>query len=198
MSYCLYPYVVGPRKHLLRIPSPPPRGWSAGYLILTRSWACRGTSPHVVNFLEVTPHSRLYHNILRTLALQLHRSVPLYCYSAASLAVAREMSDKDAQGWQVRAARKRSACERLIPQAWKLPSVLLQGLTHPLEASKNNLVALDIPRRSGILTEQELRITEAYDVRHLLQALASGELTSLEVTLAFCKRAAIAQQLARF
>lgn len=47
-----------------------------------------------------------------------------------------------------------------------------------------------------MLTEKELRITEAYDVRHLLKALASGELTSVDVTVAFCKRAAIAQQLA--
>lgn len=94
-----------------------------------------------------------------------------------------------------RGAEKRARCQRLIPKAWELPSALVQSLSHPLESSKNNLVELDIPRRSGLLTEKELRITEAYDVQGLLKALASGELTSLEVTVAFCKRAAIAQQL---
>lgn len=107
------------------------------------------------------------------------------------------MTGESAQGWQVRAASKRSHCEKLIPPAWKLPPSLVQSLAHPLEASKNNLVELDIPRRSGILTEKDIRITEAYDVRLLLKTLASGELSSLEVTVAFCKRAAIAQQLVR-
>lgn len=105
------------------------------------------------------------------------------------------MSNQSAQAWEVRAAVKRSRCEGLIPPAWKLPSTVVQGLAHLLENSKTNLIELDIPRRSGILTEKELRITEAYDVRHLLEALASGELTSVDVTVAFCKRAAIAQQL---
>lgn len=106
------------------------------------------------------------------------------------------MSNQGAQDWEARAAVKQSQCEGLIPSAWKLPSTLVQGLAHPLEKSKTNLIELDIPRRSGILTEKELRITEVYDVWHLLKALASGELSSLEVTVAFCKRAAIAQQLA--
>ncbi|ROW02769.1 hypothetical protein VSDG_01721 [Cytospora chrysosperma] len=106
------------------------------------------------------------------------------------------MSNQSAQAWEVRAAAKRSRCEGLIPPAWKLPSTVVQGLAHLLEKSKTNLIELDIPRRSGMLTEKELRITEAYDVRDLLKALASGELTSVDVTVAFCKRAAIAQQLA--
>ncbi|KUI71092.1 Acetamidase [Cytospora mali] len=89
------------------------------------------------------------------------------------------MSDECAQDWQARAAGKRSRCERLIPPAWKLPSAIITCLTYPLGASKNNLIELDIPRRSGILTEKELRITEAYDVRRLLKALASGELSRL-------------------
>ncbi|ROV93592.1 hypothetical protein VMCG_08092 [Cytospora schulzeri] len=92
------------------------------------------------------------------------------------------MSNENARDWQVRAALKRSQCEGLIPPGWKLPSTLERSLEYPLEASKNNLIELDIPRQSGILTEKELHITEAYDVRHLLGALASGGLSSLEVT----------------
>jgi amidase len=40
-----------------------------------------------------------------------------------------------------------------------------------------------------------LIITESYDARRLLRQLATGQLTSVEVTEAFSKRAAIAQQL---
>ncbi|KUI63179.1 Acetamidase [Cytospora mali] len=92
------------------------------------------------------------------------------------------MSNECAQGWLARAASKRTQCEKLVPPGWKLPSAIITCLTYPLEASKNNLIELDIPRRSGILTEKELRITEAYDVRRLLKALASGELSSLETS----------------
>lgn len=50
-------------------------------------------------------------------------------------------------------------------------------------------------RKLGILTAKELQITEQYTVSQLLEALKSGQLTALEVTVAYCKRAAIAQQL---
>lgn len=100
-------------------------------------------------------------------------------------------------GWQARAEEKQKRVQALVPDAWKLPAETTKLLKHPLETSKNNLVDLDIVRRSGILTAKELQITEAYDVAHLLKTLSSGELSALEVTLAFCKRAAIAQQLVR-
>lgn len=105
------------------------------------------------------------------------------------------MSDAKTQAWQARADEKRSQCQNLIPESWILPSTVTESLAQPLEKSRNNLIELDVPRRSGILTPKELDITEAYDVQRLLKALASGALTALEVTLAFCKRAAIAQQL---
>ncbi|KAL1793520.1 hypothetical protein ACET3X_008502 [Alternaria dauci] len=54
---------------------------------------------------------------------------------------------------------------------------------------------MDIPRKSGILDEKELDITEKFTVEELLQQLRMGVLSSLEVTIAFSKRAAIAQQL---
>lgn len=65
----------------------------------------------------------------------------------------------------------------------------------PLESNANNV--LDVPRRSGILSERELHITEGYDVRGLLAGLAGGEMTAVEVTAAFSKRAAVAQQVVR-
>lgn len=105
------------------------------------------------------------------------------------------MSTPISQDWKIKAERKYKQNQGLIPEAWKLPSAVIKDLVRPLETSKNNLIELDIPRRSGILDTQELRITEDFDVQGLLKALASGELTALEVTIAFCKRAAIAQQL---
>lgn len=108
---------------------------------------------------------------------------------------------KAQQTWQARAADKRIQCQNLIPEAWKLDLAALpvpqEGSSQSLAESRTNLIHLDIPRRSGILTPRELRITESHDVHHLLGALASGDLTALEVTVAFCKRAAIAQQLVR-
>ena len=45
------------------------------------------------------------------------------------------------------------------------------------------------------MSEREVSITEDYKVASLLGAMNSSELTALEVTVAFSKRAAIAGQL---
>ena len=47
------------------------------------------------------------------------------------------------------------------------------------------------------MTSQELEITEHTDAAVLLRKLASGQLSTVTVTKAFCRRAAIAQQLIR-
>ena len=57
---------------------------------------------------------------------------------------------------------------------------------------------LDVPATCGILSSKEIEITGNWDAVVLIEKLAKGELTSLEVTTAFCKRAAIAQQLINF
>jgi amidase len=54
---------------------------------------------------------------------------------------------------------------------------------------------LPIFRDCGLLTARELEITEIADATALLEKIHSRQWTSLEVTVAFCKRAAIAQQL---
>ncbi|KAF2966382.1 hypothetical protein GQX73_g7182 [Xylaria multiplex] len=99
--------------------------------------------------------------------------------------------------WESRVAEKRAACQNAIPEAWVLPESLLGTLPRQSEihTRKIDLISLNIPRRSGLMTERELQITESYDVASLLEGLAAGRFTSAEVTLAFCKRAAIAQQL---
>ncbi|KAF2857881.1 amidase [Piedraia hortae CBS 480.64] len=87
--------------------------------------------------------------------------------------------------WKEIAAQKQKQRDERIPKEWKLSSLPPQEKTN----------VLDIPHRSGILTSEELRITESYDASDLVTQLASGRLKSVEVTTAFCKRAAIAQQV---
>ncbi|GAB7351739.1 hypothetical protein MBLNU459_g2323t1 [Dothideomycetes sp. NU459] len=87
--------------------------------------------------------------------------------------------------WESICQRKRAQQISAIPKEW-----LLRSKPDP---SRRNL--LSIPRECGILTAKELEITEKNDATSLLQLLAAGKLSSYDVTLAFCKRAAIAQQL---
>jgi len=87
--------------------------------------------------------------------------------------------------WRDIAARKRAEQYARIPEAWRLS----QSTDH------DNSNILQVPRQSGILTDAELQITEKYDATDLVDELAKGSLTSESVTTAFCKRAAIAQQL---
>ncbi|OAG38781.1 hypothetical protein AYO21_06976 [Fonsecaea monophora] len=97
--------------------------------------------------------------------------------------------------WQSRVAQKRQQCLEAIPREWQLPSDISKLLAFPLEKNPNRLLDMDIVRKSGILSEREISVTEDYTVPQLLAKLASGEFTSVEVTTAFSKRAAIAQQL---
>lgn len=97
--------------------------------------------------------------------------------------------------WQDIVAQKRKAAGELVPAAWQLPDAIWESLSLPLEGNANRLVGLDIPRRSGLFSSRELEITENYNTTQLLAALGKGQLSSLEVTTAFCKRAALAQQL---
>lgn len=110
--------------------------------------------------------------------------------TTSSTASAQEPSD-----WQARGAAKRKQRDAAIPAAWRLSDEVFASLQMPLESNANNV--LDVPRRSGILSERELHITEGYDVRGLLAGLAGGEMTAVEVTAAFSKRAAVAQQVVR-
>jgi amidase len=73
-----------------------------------------------------------------------------------------------------------------IPPAWKLSSAWL-------EISEHENVTL-IPPQCGLLTPTQIEITEQ-TATELLAKLATGELSSVEVTEAFCIRAALAHQL---
>ena len=100
-----------------------------------------------------------------------------------------------ATSWEAKAAAKQQSNRDKIPKEWILPSSVLEELQLPLVEHPNRVNEMDIPRKSRIMTDKELEITEKYTVEQLLLKLKSGELSSLEVTLAFSKRAAMAQQL---
>jgi amidase len=74
-----------------------------------------------------------------------------------------------------------------IPQAWRLPR-------HLLETTEKDVTW--VPASSGILSEKELATTLC-DATEIIQKIHAGTWSAEEVCLAFCKRAAIAQQLVR-
>lgn len=94
------------------------------------------------------------------------------------------MSQAEA-AWQSIARRKRQEQSNLISEVWKLK-------TRPA-SNRNNVLA--VPRECGLLSSQEIEITEKYDATALVKELATKRLKSVDVVTAFCKRAAIAQQL---
>jgi amidase len=97
--------------------------------------------------------------------------------------------------WQTKVAQKQQQCRDAIPSDWRISPDVWQLLKTPLDKNPNRLIELDIMRKTGILSDHEHSITEDYTVPQLLAELASGALTSVEVTTAFSKRAAVAQQL---
>ncbi|GAB1196670.1 hypothetical protein APSETT444_005945 [Aspergillus pseudonomiae] len=100
-----------------------------------------------------------------------------------------------ASSWSKKIQKKREARDNAIPATWRVPTEVLAALKPPIESHKNNIIELDLVRKSGVLSNHELDITEKYNVEQLLSALASGALTAVEVTIAYSKRAAVAQQL---
>ncbi|KAL6230953.1 hypothetical protein BDW75DRAFT_248249 [Aspergillus navahoensis] len=92
--------------------------------------------------------------------------------------------------WRTLVARKRKQLDAQIPSEWRLTEKLLASIP-----ANGRLIEADVVRGTGILSEDELDITENYSASELLVQLAKGDLSSVTVTTAFCKRAAIAQQL---
>jgi len=92
------------------------------------------------------------------------------------------------KGYHARVAGKLSQQASSIPPEWRLSSVPPAD-THP--------DAREYIRTSGLLDDEELAITETTDMTILLRKLATGELSSVKVVRAFCKRAAVAHQLTR-
>ncbi|CAI7663578.1 unnamed protein product [Penicillium glandicola] len=100
------------------------------------------------------------------------------------------VSETTPRNWQDLVAAKRRECEQKIPRDWLLSADQLV-----LAQENPRLLDIDLPRRCGLLSEVELDLTENYTASQLLIKLASGQVSSMAVTTAFCKRAAIAQQV---
>jgi amidase len=89
--------------------------------------------------------------------------------------------------WKQRAAIKREQQFAQIPPEWRL-----DPLPSPLPTS-----TLDYINSCQLLTPLEHSITSTTSATRLLSQIKSREVSSLQVATAFCKRAAIAQQLSR-
>jgi hypothetical protein len=87
--------------------------------------------------------------------------------------------------WKQRATLKRQQQAAQIPEQWRL-----NPIPSPLPRS-----ALEFIDECDLLSPREHQITSTLNTSRLLSRIASKEISSLEVATAFCKRAAIAQQL---
>ncbi|KAK6540091.1 hypothetical protein TWF694_008921 [Orbilia ellipsospora] len=83
------------------------------------------------------------------------------------------------------AKRKQAEQQSRIPKAWKLQSL----------PDDNVADVRYIAKECGILSTREIEITETYDAVELAEKIRKRIYSCHEVALAFCKRAAIAQQL---
>ncbi len=90
------------------------------------------------------------------------------------------------KSWEAIAAGKRAALAASIPAEWRVPDDLLPP------SSQADVTGW--PETSGWFTAEELAVTNL-TASELLPKLASGQLKSVDVTTASCKRAAAAHQL---
>lgn len=81
--------------------------------------------------------------------------------------------------WQVVAWQKKDEQYARIPSDWRIP--------HDRLPAPNVTNYLDIPRKCGLLNDEELRITEEYDATALAEAIRARKLKSVDVARAFCK-----------
>jgi amidase len=86
--------------------------------------------------------------------------------------------------WEAIASRKRAERHSKIPRSWLLRN-----------PPSGQLDVRSIPETSGILSTRELEITSTHDATSLAVAIRAKRYTAEEVAVAFCKRAAIAQQV---
>ena len=79
---------------------------------------------------------------------------------------------------------KREQRDRLIKDDWRISSKLTPTTN-----------VLEVPVACGVLTAREIEITSDNDAVDIVEKIRDEVYTAEEVTIAFCKRAAIAQQL---
>ena len=86
-------------------------------------------------------------------------------------------------------ALKRSQRAACIPQEWLLPQEFLPIAEQAGEGEgeKEAINVMDVPRKCGLSSQQELSITEAFSGRELVERMGRGEVSAREVVGGFCK-----------
>lgn len=90
--------------------------------------------------------------------------------------------------WEEIVTSKRQALKNAIPAEWVIPPASLPPI-EKVDVDLSNFIA-----QSGFFSNSEVEILSS-SAAQLLPRLAMGELSSEQVTTAFCKSAAVAQQL---
>jgi len=86
-------------------------------------------------------------------------------------------SPKEPEKWQLVAWAKQDERFNRIPKDWILP----------FSPSPHVKTYVDIPRKCGLLSAEELRITEEYDACGLAEAIRERKVKCIDVARAFCK-----------
>ncbi|KAK1635711.1 amidase signature domain-containing protein [Colletotrichum phormii] len=97
--------------------------------------------------------------------------------------------------WEQIAREHRKEQKEKIPSAWLLDNDKLDQLRGAGTTEEGRLIGLQAAKNSGILDSREIDITENYTARELVRYLRLGALSAEKVATAYCKRAAVAQQL---
>jgi hypothetical protein len=79
--------------------------------------------------------------------------------------------------WQLVSWQKKDQQYGRVPHEWRLMSLPPAGVTN----------YIDFPRTCGLLTKEELYITEDYDATALAKAIRDRKFKCVDVTRAFCK-----------
>ncbi|KAL4962410.1 amidase signature domain-containing protein [Aspergillus stella-maris] len=88
--------------------------------------------------------------------------------------------------WEAISEKKRQALKNSIPAEWVIPKDIFPP--------EDQLDVTSFPKESGFFTDRELEITST-PAQTILSHISSGSWTAEEVAKAFCKTAAVAQQL---
>lgn len=97
--------------------------------------------------------------------------------------------------WKTLASAHASKQLSSIPSDWILNAAKLREISGAGTPREGHLLELHAARQSGLLSEEELTITQDFSATDILKQIHSKTLSAEEVTVAFCKRAALAQQL---
>ena len=90
--------------------------------------------------------------------------------------------------WKDISAKAKEKLHSSIPPEWRIPQ---DQLPPP-----DQLDVTSFPAKCGLLTDAELAITDSH-ATEIVKNIAAGDWKAEDVTIAFCKRAAVAHQVVR-